>query len=196
MVKLGRANAPALLVTARGATPGGVVQMQPKRTMPSAVARIPLYDRYGCVRTYMTVDAADADWVNQWQWKISSPPSSYAYRVDRADGKTVNILFHRALLGLEPGDERQVDHIDRDRLNNRRGNLRVVPKGANAQNLASRSGSSSQYRGVHWDKQARRWRATVHTGGKVHVIGLFVDEHEAGAAARSARMRLMPYAVD
>lgn len=148
------------------------------------------------VRAYATVDAADAEWVNQWQWKLSAKRGAYPYRYEYIDGKSVNQTLHRALLGLEPGDERQGDHIDRNHLNNRRSNLRILPKGANAQNVSSHAGSSSKYRGVSWSKSKKRWRASIHVNGKVISLGDFKDEDAAGEAARAARRKWMPYAVD
>ena len=158
-------------------------------------ARIPLYTKHGTIRAYATVDAADAAWANQWVWKLSTN-DGYAWRSEKIDGKFVTISLHRALLGLRQGDGIEGDHIDRDRLNNRRSNLRALPKGANGQNRQSLPGSTSKYRGVCWDKRSRRWKAAVHFQGKVMNLGYFDSEEDAAAAARSVRLRLMPYAVD
>lgn len=170
--------------------------MQPNHTLPDGSVQIPLHDGNGSVYAYAIVDAADAEWANQWHWRISAKPGSYAYRSENVDGKAVTITLHRALCGLEPGDGLFVDHIDRSRLNNRRINLRVVPRGANAQNVGSKPGATSAHRGVSWDKRSRRWRAQIHANGRVINLGLFVCEQDAAAAAAAARSKLMPYAVD
>lgn len=170
--------------------------MQPNHTLPDGSVQIPLYTVDGSVWAYAAVDAADAEWVNQWRWKMSKKRGAYAYRSANANGKAINIALHRALCGCEPGDGLFVDHIDRDRLNNRRGNLRVLPKGANSQNVSSHAGSSSVHRGVSWNKSRKRWHASIHVAGRVIALGDFHDESEAAAAARAARQRLMPYAVD
>lgn len=157
-------------------------------------ARIPLVARNGTVRAYAVIDAADAAWASQWRWNLSD---GYAARGDQDGGRrTQTIRLHRALLGLVRGDGLDGDHIDRDKLNCRRSNLRILPKGKNPQNQESVAGSSSQYRGVSWNKNERKWVASVHSGGKRIHFGFFVDEHEAGRAARAGRAQLMPYAVD
>jgi hypothetical protein len=61
---------------------------------------------------------------------------------------------------------------------------------------ARSSGSSSQYRGVTWNKQKRRWLARVQVGGRSLHVGFFRDEHAAGEAARAARLERMPFATD
>jgi hypothetical protein len=92
----------------------------------------------------------------------------------------------------------EVDHIDRDRLNYRRTNLRVFRKtqGANPQNKPSYHGSSSAYRGVSWHKGTQKWMAYVKTQGRVTYLGVFTSEQEAAEAARAGRQRLLPFAVD
>ncbi len=152
------------------------------------IVRIPLRARDGSIRCYVTIDAADADFANQWRWCFNG---LYASRQE--NGTTV--YLHRRLMGCTPGDETEVDHKDLDKLNCRRSNLRVVTGRGNRQSTGSRVGSSS-YRGVYWHKAAGKWMAYVGTseGGKRtrHYLGLFTDEAEAGAAARAGRARLLP----
>lgn len=157
-------------------------------------ALIPLLTRSGIVRAHVVVDAADAEWASQWRWHLDK--DGYAVREERVKGERRRILLHRALLGLSSGDAREGDHMDRVRLNCRRGNLRPVPKFGNLQNVSAQIGSSSVYRGVSWDKARCVWVAQVSTGRKNHVVGAFSDELEAAEAARDGRQRLLPYAVD
>lgn len=156
---------------------------------------IPLRARDGSVRVYAIVDAADADFVNQWRWSLSS--EGYAYRNGaEIGGRRRQYKLHRELLGLAYGDGFDGDHIDLDRLNNRRNNLRVLPKGANQQNHSSHQGSSSLYRGVSWHKASASWTARVKVAGKNYHLGCFTNEHEAARASSEARARLMPYSSD
>lgn len=104
------------------------------------------------------------------------------------------VLMHRYLVGLERGDGRETDHRDRNRLNNRRGNLRVVTKASNRQNVAGRP-HTSKHRGVHWHPGAGKWRAMVYHDGRSRHVGYFTDEEAAGHAAEQARAELMPGAL-
>lgn len=103
--------------------------------------------------------------------------------------------MHRLLMGLAKGDPRTVDHINRDRLDNRRSNLRVVLSHENYQNVASRPGSTSAFRGVSWDKAKGKWRADVTLNGKNHYLGAFAVEELAAEVAASFRLAHMPFAM-
>lgn len=98
-------------------------------SLPDGSALIPLHDAEGSVVAHTRVDAIDAEWLQQWRWSVN--PGGYAYRVD--GNRTV--LLGRLLLGLlDAGRRYQCDHINRDRLDNRRSNLRVVRPIRNSEN--------------------------------------------------------------
>lgn len=168
--------------------------MQDDLTLPDGAVRIPLRARDGSIRTYAIVDAADAEWVNQRTWHLDEGYAK-SHRSNR-DGRRVHVGLHRELLGLAYGDPRQVDHRDRNRLNCRRANLRVIPKMGNRQNKSSARGSSSQHRGVSWQADRGLWGAWVKVNDRSIRVGSFASEAEAAEAVRQARLRLMVYALD
>lgn len=155
--------------------------------------RIPLRARDGSVRAYTIVDAADADWANQWRWSLNE---GYAHRKARVSNQPRKVYLHRALLGLHAGEALIGDHINRDRLDCRRSNLRTVTRAGNTQNRGAKAGASSRYRGVGWHRASGKWRAYVRADNKSIHLGLFTDEVEAAEVARSARLRLMPYTIE
>lgn len=164
-------------------------------------ARVPLYGGDGSVRAYALIDAVDTEWIGQWRWHLlpSGYPrrSVYIPRTANSPYRVVHRYMHCDLLGLTQGDGVDGDHINRNKLDNRRRNLRVVPEDrANAQNVPSQKGSTSAFRGVSWKASNRKWSAQLRVDGKTVYLGLFEDEAEAAAVAREARRRLMPYAVD
>lgn len=103
--------------------------------------------------------------------------------------------LHRELLGLSESDTREVDHINRDRLDNRRCNLRVVTHAQNGQNVPAQGGTSP-HRGVSFCRQTGRWRAHVMIDGKQNQLGRFDTEQEAAIAAAAFRRKHMPFAED
>ena len=97
--------------------------------VPGGPVDIPLRDADGDVKAYTVVDGIDSVWLNRWRWSLS--PSGYAYRTEA--GRT--LLLARLLLGIaDAGPIVEADHINRDRLDNRRKNLRVVTSVGNAAN--------------------------------------------------------------
>jgi AP2 domain-containing protein/HNH endonuclease len=154
---------------------------------PKGSRAIPLHDRYGAVRAYTLVDTADHAWASQYRWYLTS--ERYVRRSIEPNVKT---YLHREILGLAIGDPRFVDHRNRDRLDNRRANLRVVTRAEQQQNLtAQRRGSG--YRGVHQRKSSGRWVAQVHVGGKRVTLGTFDTPEEAAQVAADYRREHMPF---
>jgi hypothetical protein len=97
------------------------------------------------------------------------------------------IPLHRAIINAPKG--LYVDHINGDTLDNRRANLRIA---TNSQNQANRirlkSGTSSRYRGVTWNKASQKWQAGIKCNLKSTHLGLFESEEEAARAYdRAAR---------
>jgi hypothetical protein len=159
-------------------------------TLPSF--HIPVYNGQGEVITLALVDAVDYDWLARYRWHADKGYAKRGLTKPRAR----SIMMHRELMGLSLGDPRHVDHINRNPLDNRRANLRVLPAGANRQNVGSCKGSSSKYRGVSWEKRRRKWRASGRFRGETITIGRYDNEEEAGEAAAAWRREHMPFAVD
>lgn len=149
--------------------------------------RIPLRDRAGAVVAHALVDNDVFEEVGDLRWSLHS--DGYAVR---DGGRT---YLHRVVMGLEPGDGREADHRDRNRLNNQRSNLRIVTKGQQRQNARGRR-SRSEHRGVDFEHRTGRWRARVHLHGRTYSLGNWPTEAEAAAAASGARRVLMPFAVE
>lgn len=149
---------------------------------------LPLRARDGSVRAWTRVDAADAPMLAQWRWSLHS--NGYVYRLETVDGRKHAVRLHRLLLGLSRGDDRQADHVNRDRLDNRRANLRVVTGAENKQNVRARGGTS-RFRGVALHRPGR-WIARF---GRVY-LGVFTTEEEAAAAAARYRAQYLPFSED
>jgi hypothetical protein len=177
---------------------GGIARSAPRPILFDAdglTARIPLHAQDGTLKAYALIDTIDAEWAGQWTWGLTN--SGYAARAEIIDSHAVKVMLHRELLGLPMiSDGRQGDHVNHDRLDDRRLNLRIASPNENRQNLRSYRGSTSTYRGVHWSRSKQKWQATIAIGGKQTKLGLFNSEQDAAEAARAARMRLMPFATD
>ncbi len=86
--------------------------------------------------------------------------------------------------GVWPKD--QIDHINRNRSDNRRANLREVTHKQNQQNKSKPSSNTSGHPGVYWCRRRSKWRAKIeHNYKQVH-LGYFTDIEEALAARKAA----------
>lgn len=137
---------------------------------------------------FALLDDADAERVSDARWAYLR-----GYASSRVNGDRLPSLLHRVLMGLPPGDVRQVDHINRNRLDNRRSNLRVVTGAQNWQNTPSR-GRTSRHRGVSWSAARGKWVAQAQLNGVQRNLGRYATEEEAAAVAARFRAEHMPFA--
>jgi hypothetical protein len=93
-------------------------------------------------------------------------------------------LAHRVIWAMQTGawPERQVDHINLDRTDNRWANLRAATQAENQRNTSSREGSSSKYLGVSWRKDRNKWKACIRHNGRLRGLGTFGCEADAAHA--------------
>lgn len=93
----------------------------------------------------------------------------------------VHKIVTRAFLGNNPRGW-VVDHINRNKLDNRAINLRYVTRSQNCSNRASAKGSSSQYLGVSWCSGAGHWVSRIQHEGQRYYLGCYHNEDEAAWA--------------
>jgi len=103
------------------------------------------------------------------------------YAVAKIGGKKVSL--HRILTGAQKGEI--VDHIDGDKLNNLRTNLRIVTSRQNRWNSPGRPGTS-RYTGVCWDRSKGVWKAQINARGVFRHLGYFTSEEDAARAYNAA----------
>ena len=131
---------------------------------------------------YAIVDPCDHEFLSQWQWRKSS--AGYAIRTVYIDGKGYKRSMHRIVADAPDGV--LVDHINRDRLDNRRGNLRYADSQLNAINR-SKVGNR-KYRGVY--PSGPNYSARIrHNGDLIH-IGNFPTDEDAARAYDTECLRL------
>lgn len=156
-------------------------------------------DRKDCI-----VDDADRTTVAAHAWFERNGYAVTKVYAGKRDGHSIQrqISMHRMLLGLASDDPRVSDHINRNRMDNRRANLRVVSRTENAQNKGAYARTrraadrSCPYRGVHWDKTSGKWKACARLHGKLHSLGYFESAEDGASAAADWRARNMPCAVE
>jgi hypothetical protein len=162
------------------------------------VDRLPLRRQDGAIRAYAVVDRVDLELVSQFAWHYAN---GYAVHTSRKGGKRMTMYMHCLILGLGIGSVQEGDHLDLNRLNNRRSNLRVVTRAQNMQNRSAHRTSpfgdrTSRNRGVGWHKHLQRWRARATLDGITYELGYFDDEEEAASVVAEFRQAHMPFSVE
>lgn len=129
---------------------------------------------------FAVVDLEDFEYLNQWKWHAQLDQSTGSFYAVRGLHK---IRMHRQLLGLEHGDKQQIDHINRDTLDNRRSNLRIV---TNRENSENRKDQSQYGAGVQLSRQcsSERYQAQAIVNGVKRHIGMYATPKEAQTARK------------
>jgi hypothetical protein len=130
--------------------------------------RIPLSKGY-----FALVDDTDYEWLNQWRWIYNG---GYAARRDYQNSGGKMIYMHVLIADTPSG--LKTDHINRNKLDNRRCNLRGCSSKQNMWNKGRRVDSKSGYKGVSWHKTSKMWQCYV---GR-QFIGVFKDPQHAALA--------------
>jgi len=128
------------------------------------------------------VDNDDFEFLNHWKWKKHR--QGYACRTGYIDGKYKLLLMHR-IINQTPS-HLEVDHINRNKLDNRKINLRAVNRSENEINKDLCCRNTSGYKGVTWDKSREKWSAKIKHDGTFYNLGRFDTAKEAAIAYNSA----------
>jgi hypothetical protein len=112
----------------------------------------------------------------------------YAYRHEYSKNTYKYVFMHRVIANTPEG--LVTDHISGDGLDNRRENLRVCTHAENMHNYTKPShGKTSRFKGVFFNKQAKKYHAIIRINNKVIHVGYFKDEILAASAYNEAAVK-------
>lgn len=126
-------------------------------------------------RGFAIIDDDDFEWVSKFKWQLDT--QGYAKR-----GTTIcgNIPLHREV--IKAGVGQLVDHINFDKLDNRKCNLRICTHTQNLSHKPPTKRNTSGYKGVSYHKREKRWRATISANRIKYHLGDFLTAIEAAKA--------------
>lgn len=114
----------------------------------------------------------------KYSWFINRHGYAISYDINR------NYINDRKLLKMPNHimkTDKIIDHIDNNRINNKKGNLRIVTIHQNTMNRSKSKNKSSQYIGVYLSK-SNKWVSKISLNGKTIFLGRFKCEIEAAEA--------------
>lgn len=145
---------------------------------------------------FALVDDSDFEFLSQWKWHLAGRNYEYAYRSthigSHKDGsrKQVNYSMHREI--MKAPKDLQVDHINGNKLDNRRDNLQLCNNQQNHQKIGLTAKNTSGYKGVSYIKrkwQNKRWKAEIKINNKVTYLGSFFTKEEAAKVYNEAAQK-------
>lgn len=124
---------------------------------------------------FTLVDDEDFEYLNQFKWHFSNP--GYAskgkpYINGQPQGQ---LLMHRLIMNCP--DNKTVDHINHNKLNNRKENLRICTYHENRMNSSLQSNNKTGFRGVYF--YDGKYTAQIKLDGKMYYLGRFATKEEA-----------------
>lgn len=134
------------------------------------------------------VDDDDWEYLKKFKWYAST--QGYAVMSIYSEKKNVKIKMHRFIMQAKKGQI--IDHLSKNKLDNRKENLRVATASQNSQNTFSYG--SVRLKGVSYDKRRNKYKAYIQKDKKSYYIGSFNTAFEAASAYD--RMAIQLFGID
>jgi hypothetical protein len=136
----------------------------------------------GCFSCFVSVE--DVDWAGDHKWHVQN---GYAHNLKLG-------RMHRQILARMTGQPvpkgMHTDHIDRDRLNNQRDNLRICTPAENLMNRPVQQNNTGRFKGVSRERRSGGWLARIGYQNRSIYIGHYSSEMEAAMAYDREALKL------
>jgi hypothetical protein len=142
--------------------------------------KIPLTGKRG-IGKFALIDNEDFDKIKQYKWHLET--TGYPTRSYRVHYTRFNQKLHSLIMGKNP-EGKIVDHANQNQLDNQKSNLRFVTHSENSLNQKRRKDNTSGYRGISWNKNAKKWKVYGTVGGIKYHIGYFKKKSDAILAVK------------
>jgi len=137
------------------------------------------------------VSDKDYCYLTKWKWYTCKRKQKGKFEARRSvykgDYKYTSVSIHRVIakrMGLNLSCD--IDHKDRNPLNNQRSNLRSATRFETTRNSTKASNKTSKFKGVSLFKRVNKWTAYIRVNYKKKHLGYFVSEIEAAKAYNKA----------
>ena len=136
----------------------------------------------------IVVDSQFVDYLKSFDRYISIDSRGYAYFSYCGQDVYLHRLLTKTPLFFDASskDVEIIDHINRNRCDNRTENLRTIKKSENPVNCSIYSNNKSGYKGISWLERLQKWQVNIQYKNKNHYIGVFENIDDAILARKQA----------
>lgn len=146
---------------------------------------INIYDKSYNITDQTIVDVEDFDLVKDYAW------SQIGSRQVQCCMKSIHVSLPRWILGIHgKNQDDNVFHIDRNLLNNRRSNLKIVGKAQCQHAQVIPKNNTSGFKGVTFHKSSQKWMARIHLDNKPIYLGLHPTREDAAVVYNEKALEL------
>lgn len=147
------------------------------------IAEIVLYNKK-CEETARTiVDAEDVEKIKDYKWHLNT--QGYA----ATNIKNTTLQMQHLVVDIKNNRQKKTDHEDRDRLNNRKTNIRFCTQKENARNRGKSKNNTSGHKGVSWNKNLNKWDVRITANQKQIFLGYFNSLRAAAKEYNNAAIK-------
>jgi hypothetical protein len=143
------------------------------------ICRMNIFDKSAKFKCQVLIDAEDLEKVSAYKW--------YFDHSNRMVSNNEIGYLSRFIMNVTDF-KMKVDHINQDRLDNRKENLRLCTNSENCRNRGKQTNNTSGYKGVYWNKKNEAWIAAIKLHGKFYHIGCFPNKKSAAKAYNKAAL--------
>lgn len=120
---------------------------------------------------------------------LAGSVSDKGYLTVRIDGGFYRLhrLAWLYITGSHP--EGQIDHIDRNKTNNKFNNLRITSNTENCRNKTMNKSNTTGVTGIYWRKSTKKWQVSIKVNYKSVHIGCFNNLKDAITARKDANKK-------
>lgn len=142
------------------------------------IAYLTLYDKRENTVAEAIIDSEDISQVSMHKW--------YLHNQGYVGSKTAKLL-HRFVMKATSGQ--MIDHINKNKLDNRKENLRITSRSVNVHNSKMHITNTSGTKGVCFHRGTEKWEAFISIDGK-RTRKLFETVEDAIAFRKEMEMKL------
>jgi len=134
----------------------------------------------GKKKTLIFIDANDFEKISKFGLHLSS------HGYVRATKQYKTIYLHRLI--MNPPDNMKIDHINGNKLDNRKSNLRICEQKQNCLNKKIGKRNKTGVPGVWWCKERKKWAAQISVNCKTKGLGRYINFNDAVEARKKAEI--------
>jgi len=140
--------------------------------------------KYG--KKIILIDDEDYELIKDYTWCVVKDSNTFysLTHIKTNKYKKKNIFLHRLIMNLKKGEI--CDHINGNGLDNRKSNLRLCSYQQNNMNRKSWKNSTSKFKGISWNKLAKKWKVTIGKDKKNIHLGYYENEFDAALVYNGA----------